>query len=217
MAARSYRIRVGATSLVAGPLLMSIGDLIHPGEDLESANQVAILFDEPSRWYSAHLLLFIGMLVFVPGILVITGLAAALRPVVGYVARALILISAAALSAIFAFEMLLGRFVLEGADPSTATLLLDTFQSGHVFGAIGPAALAFFVATGLVVFVLVRPKGSLRWPAVTLGLGAALILGEIMSAEVLLSQIGNILVLLASSAFAWHIVRHPEAADTNPG
>jgi hypothetical protein len=186
---------------------MSIGDLVHPEEDLDAADQVAILVDDASRWYSAHLLLFIGMALFVPGILAISELASRRRPFVGYVARVLMLISAAALSAIFVFEMLLGRFLLDGADPATSTQLLDTFQSGRVFGAIAPFALAFFVAVALVVFALVQPNGPFRWPSVILGLGAALILAEIISAEVLLSQAGNVLVFVATSAFAWQIVK----------
>jgi hypothetical protein len=35
-------------------------------------------------------------------------------------------------------------------------------------------------------------------------------MGEIILAEVLLSQIGNVLILVASLAFAWLLLRHRE-------
>ena len=202
---RNYRIWVAASSLVVGPLLMSIGDLVHPAERTDAADQITILMDGATRWYAAHLLLFIGSLLFIPGILALTGLAAERRPAAGYAAQLLMLISSAALSAVFVFEMLLARVVIDDADGATA--LLETFESVEVFGPIAPALLAFFVGTGLVVFTLVPAPAPFRWPAAGLALGAIFIFAEIVSSEVILSQIGNILVFLAGTAFAWLIVR----------
>jgi hypothetical protein len=62
-----YQTVTGATSLVLGPAMMSVGDLIHPPETWNAAAQVAIVGASALRWYGAHLLLFIGMLLFVPG------------------------------------------------------------------------------------------------------------------------------------------------------
>ena len=56
------------------------------------------------------------MLVFVPGILALSEVVAKRRPAAGYAARVLLVASVGALSAVFVSEMLLGRFVSEGAD-----------------------------------------------------------------------------------------------------
>jgi hypothetical protein len=61
---------------VVGPLLMSIGDLLHPEERMSPVEQIAIVVDHTSRWYTAHLLLFFGILLFIPGFLGLTGLTA---------------------------------------------------------------------------------------------------------------------------------------------
>jgi hypothetical protein len=58
------------------------------------------------------------------------------------------------------------------------------------------------VGTALFAFPLFEAAGPFRWPALGFALGAALILGEIILAEVLLSQIGNIVILGAATAFA---------------
>jgi hypothetical protein len=52
-APRDYRTLIAAASLVAGPLLMAIGDLLHPEERMAPAEQIAILVDQASRWYTA--------------------------------------------------------------------------------------------------------------------------------------------------------------------
>ena len=194
------RVRlIEAGSLIVAPALMSVGDLMHPPESWDSAAQVAIIAAASRRWYLAHLLLLVGILLFVPGILALSRTVAVYRPAVGYASRVLLLASVGALAAVFACEMLLGGFV--AADPEGAVALVDTFNS-RVLVALLPGLLAFFVGTGLSVAPLASTPGPLRWPALGLGLGALLILGEIVTARVILSQIGNTLICIAGIGFA---------------
>jgi hypothetical protein len=122
-----HKIEVG--SLVSGPFIMTLGDLIHPQERMNASEQIAILVNDASRWFAAHLLLFIGIVVAIPGVLALADLTERWRPAVGYAARVLILIGTAALAAIFVSEMLIGRFVIDGADAATATDLWNTMFS----------------------------------------------------------------------------------------
>jgi hypothetical protein len=206
-APRDYRTLIAAASLVAGPLLMAIGDLLHPEERMAPAEQIVILVDHASRWYTAHLLLFVGMLLFIPGLLALSALIEARKPAVGYAARILILVGVAAVASIFVGEMLVGRFVLDGADPAAATDLLESMFSGPILAAVGPAALAFFVGTAAFAVPLMRTGSSVGWAAAIILLGALLVLAEILSAQVILSQIGNILVFCGSTRVAWLILR----------
>ena len=208
----SYIKIIAATSLVLGPLLMSAGDLIHPREHADAADQAAVIVEHASRWYAAHLLLFIGLLVLIPGILALTGLIAERKPAVGYAARVLVLAGVAAFSAVFVAEMLIGRYISDGADVSAATELLETFQSGLVLGVVMVGGVAFFIGVAAFAIPLIMADGGLRWPAAIYVLGALLILAEIMSSQVLLSQIGNVVLLAASVWFAWHILQRDQSA-----
>lgn len=207
----SYIRIIAAASLVLGPLLMSAGDLIHPKEHADAADQVAVIFEHASRWYAAHLLLFIGLLMLIPGILALTGLTTDRRPAVGYAARILVLAGVASFSAVFVAEMLIGRYISDGADASAATELLETFQSGWVLGAVMVGGVAWLVGVAAFATPLIMADGGLRWPAVIYILGALLIVAEIMTSQVLLSQIGNIVLLAASVSFAWHILQSDQA------
>jgi hypothetical protein len=204
---RRFHTFIGAASLIAGPALMSAGDLLHPPESWDSATQVAIIAAAATRWYAAHLLLFIGMLLFVPGVLSLTAVVADRRPAMGYAARVLMLAGVGVLSAVFVYEMLLGRFVVAGVESATSVTLLETFMKPAIFPVLAPGLFAFFVGTGLAVVTLASSAGPLRAPALMFGLGAALILGEIISAQVLLSQIGNVLCLVGGVLFARVLVR----------
>jgi hypothetical protein len=186
---------------------MAIGDLLHPQERMAPAEQIAILVDHASRWYTAHLLLFAGMMLFVPGLLALAALTEARKPAVGYAARILVMVGTAAVASIFVAEMLVGRFVLDGADPATATDLLESMFSGPLLAAVGPAMLAFFVGTAAFAIPLMRTGSRVGWPAANILLGVLLILAEILSAQVILSQIGNILAFCGSATAAWLILR----------
>ena len=113
-AARRAERLTTSVSLVVGPLVMSIGDLLHPEERMLPVEQIAIVVDHALRWYTAHLLLFFGMLLFIPGFLGLTALTAMLKPVLGYVARILMMIGTAGFASIITGEMLASRLVLDG-------------------------------------------------------------------------------------------------------
>lgn len=198
-----YRSTIAAASLVLGPLLMSVGDLFHPQESLDAATQAAIILEQPSQWYAAHLLLFVGLLLFIPGVLALAELTGERRPAAGYWARILLLIGAASFSAIFVGEMLIGRYIADGAEISAATALFESFESAFVVGVVIVGGFAFFAGVAVFTATLARADGPTRWPAVAFAIGTLLILAEIVTARVLLSQIGNVVILAASAAFAW--------------
>jgi hypothetical protein len=97
-----------------------------------------------------HLLLFIGLVLFVPGLLTLAGLAAARRPRVGYAARVLVVIGLAGVSAVLVAEMLAGRLGSLGV--AATEQFLDTMFSGPIAGPMMLVGLAFFL--GAAVFAV---------------------------------------------------------------
>ncbi len=205
-ARRAERVTT-SVSLVVGPLLMSIGDLLHPEERMSPVEQIAIVAEHASRWYAAHLLLFFGMLLFIPGLLRMTALTAILKPVVGYAARILIMIGTAGFASIVTGEMLASRLVLDGVGSGAPISLWTNLFMGPVVAAVGPAVLAFFVGTIMSAIPLLRGSKRLRWPVALIVIGVLFVLAEILTARVVLSQIGNIVVLCGSAQAAWLIAR----------
>ena len=129
-ASRDYRTLIAAASLVVGAHPMANGDHNHPAEGMAAAQQIANVVCHASRWYTAHLLLFVGMMLFIPGLLALAALTGARKPAAGYAARILVLVGTAAFASVFVAEMLVGRIVLDGADPAAAADLLESMFSG---------------------------------------------------------------------------------------
>ena len=212
---RGYRTVIGAASLAVGPLVMAVGDLLHPEETADISGQATIVAAAATRWYLAHLLLFLGLVVSVPGLLVLPGLAAVRRPRAGYVGRVLLVIGAAGLAAVFVAEMLAGR--LGAVSAAAAEEFLETMLSGPIAGPMLPVVAAFFVGAMVVAAPLIAGPGPLRWPAVAFLAGTLLILAEIISSQVLLSQVGNCLVWVGGVSVAWLLVRGEVGAPAGPG
>jgi len=205
-ARRAERVTT-SVSLVLGPLLMSIGDLLHPEERMLPAEQIAIVVDHASRWYTAHLLLYVGMLLFIPGFLGLSALTARLKPVQGYIARILVMIGTAGFASVVTGEMLASRLVLDGVGNDAPISLWTNLFMGPVVAAVGPALLAFFVGTFMFAIPLLRGSERLRRPVALILIGALFVLAEILTARVVFSQIGNIVVLCGSAEAAWLITR----------
>jgi hypothetical protein len=196
-----------SVSLVVGPLLMSVGDLLHPEERISPAEQIAIVVEHASRWYAAHMLLFIGILLFIPGFFGLTALTAMLRPVAGYAARILIMIGTAGFASVVTGEMLASRLVLDGAGTAAPISLWTNLFMGPVGAVVGPAVLAFFIGTLMAAIPLLRSSQRLRWPIALIVIGLLLVLVEVLTARVIFSRIGNVTVLCGSTAVAWHVAR----------
>jgi hypothetical protein len=203
---RAERVTTSA-SLVIGPLLMSIGDLLHPEERMLPAEQVAIVVEHASRWYTAHLLLFVGILLLIPGFLGLTALTAKLKPALGYAARILMMIGTAGFAAIISGEMLASRLVLDGVGNAAPISLWTNLFMGPVAAAVGPALLAFFVGTFMSTIPLMIGSRRLRRPMSLIVIGVLFVVAEILTARVLFSQIGNIVVLCGGAETAWLIAR----------
>ena len=206
-AALSDRRAIVIASLVMGPSIMAIGDSLHPEERMAAAEQITIIAEYASRWYAAHLLLYIGMTLFLPGLLTLATLTEARHRSAGYWARILAIIGVAALAAIFVAEMLIGLYLERGGDPHSAVTLLESMLSGRILGALSPAILAFFIGTSMMAIPLIRGGGLIAWAAGLILLGVLLIFVEIVSAKVIFSQIGNVLVACGSSLAAWLILQ----------
>jgi hypothetical protein len=143
----------------------------------------------------------------IPGFLALVSLTAERKPAAGYAARILVVLGVAAFACIFVAEMIIGRFVMGGGDIGAATALMDITFSAPIFAAVMPGVLAFFLGIAVFAIPLVIAGGTLGWTAGLYLVGALFLLAGILSAQVILNQIGNILMLFGGVAAAWLIIR----------
>ena len=71
--------------------------------------------------------------------------------------------------------------------------------SPAILAPLAVVTLALFVGGWLFAVPIMLDGEHLRWPATLVGVGLALILIEIVSAQVLFSQVGNVLTFVGSA------------------
>jgi hypothetical protein len=197
--------RIEILSLAIGPMLLSVGDLMHPAESLDAARQAAIIAEQPDRWYLAHVLILVGFALFLPGLLMLAAVVSARWPRTGQVGRLLILIGACGFSAMIALELLAGRLTL--LNPTTAQSILDARSSAPVALPLITMTLGFFIGSIMLMIRMIRGIPAVRWPTAGMLVGVLLIAAEIGSGQVVLSQVGNVLVWIGAIAFAVRLQR----------
>jgi hypothetical protein len=69
--------------------------------------------------------------------------------------------------------------------------------------------LAFFAGTAVFALPLIRAGGPAAWAASSILIGVLLVLAEILTAQVVLSQLGNGLVFCGSALAAWLVLEGP--------
>ena len=162
--------RLAAGSLIAAPLVLLAGELLHPPFHLDPARQLAVVAANPDRWYLAHLLSLIGFALLVPASLGLTQLVgqrqAALADLGGTLAL-LGMLAATGLLSIDGFGV--WQMAQPAADRAEMAALLDRILTS-------PGVLALYLvslasAVGLLVLTL-RLYRSQLLPAWTAGLVA---------------------------------------------
>src|SRR5690349_1446156 len=63
------RRRLGGVMLVAAPLVVLTGALLHPKELTDATGQLDVVAGGLNRWYLAHLLYVVGFALFLPAVM----------------------------------------------------------------------------------------------------------------------------------------------------
>jgi hypothetical protein len=67
--ARRFRRLVAGFCLIAAPVVLLVGALVHPTSKDDAAAHIAIVSDNADRYYAAHAILLAGLALFLPAVL----------------------------------------------------------------------------------------------------------------------------------------------------
>jgi hypothetical protein len=149
---RRYQ-RLAAGSLIAAPLVLLAGELLHPPLQRDPARQLAMVAANPDRWYLAHLLSLIGFALLVPAILGLTQLVGQRRAALADLGGTLALLGVLAATGLLSID---GSGVWQMAQPAAdraeMAALLDRILTSPGMLALYLVSLAS--AAGLLVLTL---------------------------------------------------------------
>jgi hypothetical protein len=210
--------RLLAVALVAAPALWLAAEAVSPALKSNSAAQLAVIAQQPGRWFGYTALLTLGTILFVPAVLGIMRLTRTRTPRLTLIGGALlgygtIIAVGDAMSQLTTWQMVTGH-----ADRTQMAALLD--RNANAGGAslfFAPGGLAFLVGSILLTVALVRTRVVPVWVSLAFVLGIVVQLVGFTSNSVAILAASAALCLVATVMLArrlWAETHREQAAAT---
>ena len=172
-----FRATASAACLIAAPLVLLVGALLHPAEKKDVAEQVAIVAANANRWYVAHVLLLVGVVLFVPVVLELMRLLRGRAEGAATVAGTLSVIGLFGVFGIVSIDGLAGwKVATSGINRIEAVSVMKQLINSAGIG-VPLAILGVLFTVGLLVFsvALYRTRVVPAHTAVLVGVGGVAI------------------------------------------
>lgn len=223
---RSERLRkaICGSCLVAAPVLLLAGGLLHPTESADPARQYEIVATSADRWELAHWVITASMLLMVGAVL---GLAHQLheqRPTEGILGGAVAMVGVLALFAVATTETVVVPELGRSREAGAAVLYERIFAFGSTGWTVFLVA-ALLLPAGLVAlsYGVYRAQVAPKWTAGALGLGAALFAVSLPTGSAVVFAIGLATMSVGMAPIGWKVLgatdeqwEHPAALSARP-
>lgn len=216
---RSERLRkaVCGSCLIAAPVLLLVGGLLHPEETSDVARQYSIVAARADRWELSHWFIGASMLLFVGAVL---GLAHQLheqRPAEGILGGAVALVGVMALFAVAAAEAVVIPELGRSSEAGAAALYARIFEFGSPRWTVLLVAV-LLLPVGLVVvsYGLYRARVAPTWAAGALGFGAVVFAVSLPTGSAVLFAIGLPALVVGLAPIGWKVLAETDEQWEHP-
>lgn len=160
--ARHFRRLVAGFCLIAAPVVLLTGALLHPQNKDPASAHLAVVADNPSRYYLAHAILLAGVVLFLPAILGIMHLVRERATRFGHIGGGLAMIGLFGAAAIVSVDgIATSQMSQPQANVAEMAALLDRIKESA-----GTRAIAVVGAVGFLFGMLLLAYGLWRARAV---------------------------------------------------
>jgi hypothetical protein len=206
--ARHFRRLVAGLCLIAAPVVLLVGALVHPqGRDAAAAH-LAVVADNPDRYYAAHAILLGGLALLLPAILGLMHLLTERATAFGHVAGGLAMIGLFGATAVVAVDgIAVSQMGQPQANAEEMAALLDRIKDSAGLRAIAVVgALAFVLGMLLLAYGLLRTGAVQPWMAGGIAAAAiAVFIGQVTDNRVTFA-IAFAIYLVGLAPLGWRIL-----------
>lgn len=199
--------------LIAAPVLLLVGQLFHPTDSTDPAEQLTVVADNLGRWYAAHVVQLIAFILFMPAVLGLAHLTQARRPGLATIGSRLVLTGVAFIAALIGADGV-GAYIVADVSPDSAVsaAIFEGFMESSAMLPLYAGSLLFGIGLVVVSVGLHRSGVVPRWSAVALGGGGALIdIGYSAGVQVVVWG-GVVLILVGMAAIGYGLLTRPSTS-----
>lgn len=209
-----FRRLVAGFCLIAAPIVLLVGALLHPQGEQASAAHLAVVATNPDRYYWAHAILLAGLALFLPVVLALMHLLKEREPKLGHLGGGLAMIGLFAATAVVAVDgIAVSQMGQPEANVEEMAALLDRIKESP-----GLRVIAIVAGVSLLLGMLLLALGLWRtgvvqpWMASGVAGGAIAFLVGVATDNRVVFALAFALYLIALGPLGWRLLRESDDA-----
>lgn len=205
---RHFRRLVAGICLIAAPVVLLIGAVVHPQVEDAGAAHLAVVAENPDRYYAAHAIILAGLALFLPAVLGLMHLLRERATAFGHVGGGLAMIGLFGATAVVAVD---GIAVSQMGQPEAsaeemAALLGRIKDSAGLRALAVVGAVSFLLGVLLLAYGLWRARAVQPWTAGGIAAAAIVIFIGQVTDNSLIFAIAFASYLVALGPIGWRIL-----------
>jgi hypothetical protein len=207
-----FRKTVAGMCMIAAPLVLLVGVIVHPEQKSDVGDQLAVVADNMDAWFAAHLMILIALVLAVPAVLGLMHMLREREVAFGHVGGGLAMVGLLATTGLIAIDGFVGWQAAESPSAEMTALFERVTETAGVVIPFFVMSLAFSVGMLFLAAGLYRARAVQSWTATMLGVGSvALAVGGLVASDVL--SIVGAAVLFVGFVQAGRMVLRESDAD----
>ena len=161
--AHHARKMLAGMCMIVAPLLLLVGEVLHPERKTDVGDQLAVVAAHQDAWYAAHLIELIAIVLFLPVILGLMHMMREREPRLSLVGGGLALVGLMATTALVAIEGLVGWQAAAANSPEMTALFERITETTGIVVPVFVMSFALTLGILLVMWALVRSHALPTW------------------------------------------------------
>ena len=203
--------QVAGGGMILGPIVILLAEVLHARLQTDPAGQFAAVADNTGRWYAAHALILLALVLLVPAFVGVVDLARRSRPLLAHVALLVFIPGLIALTAIVGMELVLWQVAQPEANRAEMISLLDRLNGSKGIEPFFALALLFPFAWLLGGLGLQLSRAAPLWAAAAIGLSQPVgFIGELAEGPKALAVAAQLVFAVGLVPIGVRLLRRPE-------
>jgi hypothetical protein len=181
-----FRKSIAGMCMIAAPLVLLAGVILHPEQKSNVGDQLAVVADNMDAWFVAHLMILIALVLAVPAVLGLMHMLREREVAFGHVGGGLAMVGLLATTGVVAIDGFVGWQAAEAPSAEMTALFERVTETAGVVIPFFVMSLAFSVGMLFLAAGLYRARAVQSWTAAMLGVGSvALAVGGLVASDIL--------------------------------
>jgi hypothetical protein len=210
--ARRFRRLVAGFCLIAAPVVLLVGALVHPTSKDDAAAHLAVVSDNPDRYFAAHTILLAGLALFLAAVLGLTHLLRERMTAFGHVGGGLAMIGLLGATALVAIDgIVASQMGQPEARAEEMAALLDRIRESAGLRAVAMVgAVGFLLGMLLLAYGLWRARAVQSWMAGAIAAAAiTFFIGQVTDNRIIFA-IAFTVYFVALGPLGWRVLRESD-------